>query len=325
MRHLALTLALVASPAVADVGHATREVILPGFARFAEAADDLAAAAADDCTAGALLPAYQDAFDAWMTVADLRLGPSETAALSVAFWPDDRGFTPRQLSTLIAAEDPVVADPDAFAEVSVAARGLFALDMLLGDADLSGYGTDSYTCALVQAVATDLARTAAALEAGWADYAGVLESAGATGNATFLAEDEAVRAIYTQIVSGLEFTADTRLGRPMGTFERPRPTRAEAWRTDRPVRDVVLASEAAVALAHALVGGELPATDAALARVRQAAERVGDPSLQDLDDPQARLLVEVLQQAVRSLKAAIEGEVGAPLGIAPGFNSTDGD
>ncbi|MCB1403259.1 MAG: signal peptidase, partial [Rhodobacteraceae bacterium] len=70
------------------------------------------------------------------------IGPSETGALSIAFWPDDRGFTARTLAGLIAAEDPIAGDPAGYGEVSIAARGLFALEMLLYDPAFDGYGPD---------------------------------------------------------------------------------------------------------------------------------------------------------------------------------------
>lgn len=317
---------LAAVPAQADVVRAVSTHILPGFARFVQATFALEAAAKSDCRAVHVQPAYQAAFDAWMPVADLRIGPSETGALSIAFWPDDRSFTPRTLSDLIAGEDPVGLDPVAYADVSIAARGVFALEMLLYDPAFSGYGPQDYTCALVQTVAEDLARQAATLERGWSDgFAATLTSAGAADNATYLSEDEAIRAVYTQLLAGLEFTADSRLGRPMGTFERPRPRQAEAWRSGRSLRNVLLAVEAAQALAHGLSDSELPQTDAATDRVRRAADEITEPAFQDVEDPQARLRIEVLQQAVRALRTAIDAEIGTPLGIAAGFNSQDGD
>lgn len=326
-----LALALIcASPARADVEQALTAQILPGFARFAEVAEGLASAAQADCRPAAVIPAYHAAFDAWAGVSDLRLGPSETGALTVAFWPDDRGFTPRALSDLIAAEDPIGRDPASYAEVSVAARGFLALEMLLHDPAFSGYGPDSYPCALVQTIAADLSQQADALVTGWSGgFAATLRTAGAAGNATYLTGEEAIRAVYTQILTGLDWTADSRLGRPMGTFDRPRPRLAEAWRSGRSLRNAVLSSEAAHALAHALAEGLVPGglqqTDAALARVHAAAAAIRDPAFQDIEDPQARLRVEVLQQAVRGLRAAIATEIGASLGIAAGFNAQDGD
>lgn len=316
----------LAQPALAGVDEALDRHILPSLSAFAEAAADLDRVAQADCRPDAVSPAFHAAFDAWMIIADLRIGPSETGALSIAFWPDSRGFTGRTLSQFIADEDPVAFDPDGYAEVSIAARGVFALEALLFDPGFADYAHDSYTCALVQAIATDLDRQAEALEAAWNDgFTTTLRTAGAAGNATYLEESEALRALYTQLLSGLEFTADQRLGRPMGTFEQPRPTRAEAWRSGRSLRNVLLSVDAAQALALALADRELPETDAAAARVHELAARVADPGFRGVTDPQERLHVEVVQQGVRALRGAIETEIGTPLGIAPGFNSQDGD
>lgn len=316
----------LAQPALAGVDEALDRYILPSLATLAEAADDLERAARLDCRRAAVAPAFHAAFDAWMAIADLRLGPSETGALSIAFWPDTRGFTGRTLSQLIAEKDPVAFDPDGYAEVSIAARGFFALEMLLFDPGVSGHDDGTYTCTLVHVIAADLAGQTAALETAWAEkFAATLRTAGGPGNATYLDESEALRALYTQLLSGLEFTADQRLGRPLGSFDQPRPARAEAWRSERSLRNVLLSVDAARAFAHALAERELPQTDAAAARVHDLAARIADPAFQDVTDPQARLRVEILQQAVRSLRAAIEAEVGAPMGIVPGFNSQDGD
>jgi uncharacterized protein len=50
-----------------------------------------------------------------------------------------------------------------------------------------------------------------------------------------------------------------------------------------------------------------------------------DPTFQDIDDPTARLKLEILQQRVRALSDAIEAELGSASGLQPGFNSRDGD
>jgi predicted lipoprotein len=327
VKHLVLTLSLgLAAPASADVSAALDTHILPGFAAFAEAAEGFTDSAAADCRPEALTPAYHAAFDAWMAVADLRIGPSETGALSLSFWPDPRGSTQRALAAMIAAEDPVAFDVAAYAEVSIAARGFFALDMVLFDPAFRDYGEDSYTCALVKAIAGDIARQAEALNAEWSGpFAALLRAPGAEGNTLYLTEDEARRALFTQILSSLEFTANTRLGEPLGTFDRPRPARAEARRSGRPLRNAMLATGVAYALVTAFVGGPLLQTEAAMESVRVAATRLQVPAFQDVTDPQARLRLEVLRQAVRTLHVAIAAEVGAPLGIAPGFNAQDGD
>ncbi|NBD30252.1 MAG: signal peptidase [Alphaproteobacteria bacterium] len=316
----------LAAPALAGVDEALNDHILPGFDNFATSAAALSDKAATNCLPEAVRPAYHDAFDAWMPVADLRLGPSETGALPVAFWPDPRGFTQRKLSQFIAGQDPIARDPAGYADVSIAARGFFALERLIYDPSFADYETGSYTCELVTTIAADLANQAAALDAGWrGEFTKTLRSAGEDGNATFLSGGEARRALYTQVVSALEFTAQKRLGAPMGTFERPRPARAEARRSGRSLRNVVMAAEAAHGLAAALADWPTPESDSALATVREAASRIEEPAFQDVDDPQGRLRAEILQQAITGLREAIAVEIGARYGIAPGFNSQDGD
>lgn len=327
MRALAFVTFLLASPAVADVADVVNDHILPRIDSFATQTAALSDAAQADCTAEAMRPAYQDAFDAWIGISHLLFGPLETDGrnLSIAFWPDTRGMTARTVSDLIASEDPAVADAEAFAEVSIAGRGFFALEQVLYDADLSGYDAGSYTCQLAQALATDLARTGTALETEWQEYQTLLLTAGADGNATYLSEGEALQELYTALMTGLEFTKDQRLGRPLGTFERPRPTRAEAWRAGRPLRDVVLSLEATREFAHALAGGPTPQIDAAYATTLNLAADLDDPDFAGVADPFGRLRVEILQQNVGFVRDAIATEIGVALGLSEGFNAADGD
>ncbi|MFN3208331.1 MAG: imelysin family protein [Roseovarius sp.] len=323
---LALTAALAATPALAGIDEALDDHILPRLAQFAEASATLAETARDDCLPQAVRPAYQAAFDAWMPIADLRIGPSETGALSIGFWPDPRGFTQRTLTGLVADQDTVADDPTGYADVSIAARGVFALDMLLYDPAFSEYASGSYTCRLVATIAADLDMQAAELQAAWTDsFVATLRTAGAEGNTTYLTDAEAQRAIFTQILSSLEFTSGKRLGLPMGSFDRPRPALAEARRSDRSLDNVLLSVDGAVALARALADHDLPRTEAALADVRDAAARIEDPTFKDVETPQGRLHVEVLQQTVDALHDTIAAELGEPLGISAGFNAQDGD
>ncbi|OWU84602.1 signal peptidase [Oceanicola sp. 22II-s10i] len=322
---LAFALVLLATPVTAGVEEVVTDHIRPGLSAFVEQTTALELAADTDCRAPALRVPFHAAFDAWLRIGDLRLGPTEHAAISIAFWPDDRGFTQRTIGALVRDEAPAVSDPEAFSEVSVAGRGFFALEMLMYDPLYRDYRRDDYRCRLARAISADLAAQAKALRAAWSDFAGTLTSGGADGNATYLSPEEATRAVYTQILSSLEFTRDSRIGRPLGTFERPRPKRAEAWRSGRSLHDALVTVEAAVETATLLAGHDLPETQAALLRLRDVAGNVTDPSFQSVDDPGERLKVEIVQQRVKEVEAAIEAEVGAPMGIAPGFNSQDGD
>jgi len=323
---LAPVLALLATPVSSGIDEAVNTHILPRLATFSDATRALETAAEENCLPDTVAAPYDDAFDAWMGVADLRLGPSETRALSIAFWPDTKGHTQRTLSRLIDTKDGVVQDPTAFSDFSIAGRGFFALERMLFDENFNGYDAQSYSCDLVQAITRDLATQAATLNTEWRDdFVNTLLAPGAEGNVTYLDETEAVRAIYTQIVSSLEFTAQTRLGRPLGEVDRPRPRRAEAWRSKRSLSNSMLAVQSAYDLAHALADWDLPETDTAMARLRTQADQISDPGFQDISNLMNRLDVELLQQEITGLKTAIQVEIGTRLGISAGFNASDGD
>lgn len=328
MRGLSLAVMLtLSSPAVAGVKEAVEDHVLPRVHSFAVQAKALEVNAAADCTAEGVRPSFQNTFDAWMGISHLGFGPleAEGRALAISFWPDKRGMVAATVAGLVRDEDPAVDDPAEFAEVSVAGRGLFALERLLYDPAYAGYGRGDYTCRLVQAVARDLSRMAGEVDAGWTDHAALMLTAGADGNGVYLTETEPVQRFYTALMAGLEFVADQRLGRPLGTFDRPRPERAEARRSVRSLRNVELSLAALRDLAEKLAQDPIPAVAAAFDTVQAQAQDLQDPVFAGVDDPAGRLKVEIVQQGVRAAQDAVAGEIGARLGVTQGFNSADGD
>jgi predicted lipoprotein len=318
MRALILTLAL-ATPAAADTAEVVRDHIRPGFAAFAEAAQRLADI--DSCDPSALRPAFQLAWDAWMGVAHLTLGPAEEdgRGLAILYWPDPKGSGWKAQKALLAGEAAALT-PEAFAEQSVAARGLPALERLLYPA--GDMPTDP--CPLIRATADDMARTAAALNDGWGPYGEMLLTPGQPGNTSFLSETEARQALFTQLATGLEALADGRVGRPLGSFDKPRPELAEARASGRSLRNVMLSLQALRALAVTLEP-EVPKTLAAFDHALALAGDLDDPVLARVADPQGRLKVEILQQAIRSTRETAIAEIAPALGVTLGFNSADGD
>ncbi len=158
----ALILATLPVSVVAqDMGKLVTAHVMPRLQTLAERTDALAQTARQECaaTSPALRSTYGAAFDAWVAASHLRLGPSEDEdrAFALAFWPDPRGATPKTLSGLIADADPVALDPAAYREVSVAARGFYAMEFLLYDPAISTAGDENYRCQLVQTVAADIA------------------------------------------------------------------------------------------------------------------------------------------------------------------------
>jgi predicted lipoprotein len=318
MRHstwsLLAALSLV-TPVLADTASVVQDHIRPGFAAFNDAATALAAI--DSCDADQLRPAFQAAYDAWMQVAHLPLGPAEEDGhgLAILFWPDPKGSGWKAQRALLDAP-PTAAD---MAQQSVAARGLPALERLLYPAE----ALPGDPCPLIQATADDMAATAATLAEGWGPFGDLMLTAGQAGNDRFLKPEEATQALFTQLATGLETLADRRIGRPLGTFDKPRPDLAEAHASARSVRNIALSLAALRDLALAL-NADSPKTKAAFDHAMTLAEGL-DPDIDRITDPQAWLKLEILQQAVRSIRDTAIAELGPALGVELGFNSQDGD
>tara|TARA_R110000850_G_scaffold79701_7_gene171713 strand:- start:392 stop:1408 length:1017 start_codon:yes stop_codon:yes gene_type:complete len=338
MRRLFLSTVIAVLPVLTQAETSDRiiwsvvsEHILPGVTNLAQKTALFAAAAQSDCTpsSDALRTSYGDAFDAWVSVSHLRFGPTEVdnRAFALAFWPDSRGATPRTLATLIAEQDPVATNAASYADVSIAARGFYAMEFLLFDDAMIENAQPAYLCNLVQTVAADIAANSAAIAEDWeTDYQTKMLNPTPTG--TYRSDTEVLQELFKALTTGLEFTSDTRLGRPLGTYDAPRPARAEVWRSARSARHVALSLDSLRDLAqHLSADNEGVRTtlsglfDKAIAQL----DDLGDPAFAGVALPQSRLRIEVLQQSVDAIRTTVRDDLGPTLGVASGFNALDGD
>ena len=320
---LASLVALLATPALSDVSEVLSQHIVPGHARLVQATAALDAAAEADCRAESLHPAYHAAYDAWIAVSHIQFGPIEDQGLNLAmaYWPDPKNSTGKALSRLSSARDPVVDTAEGFDEVSAAAQGFSALERLLFESQPDA----DYACRLTRAITDGLARKSARLSDGWDRHATLMRQAGETGNARYQSTGEVQRTLYTALLTGLEFLHDQRLGRPLGTYDRPRPRRAEARRSGRSLRHVEGTLATLHVLATLMAETETPRTTAAFQVAQDRAAALNDPTLAGVADPATRFRVEVLQNAVRAIQVAVVEEIGRPMGLSAGFNALDGD
>lgn len=331
---LAAALAVLPLTASADpvVDRVIDQIALPNLATLAEATTTLATAAQSDCTATSepLRTAWNAAMDAWLGVQDLRFGPLEDGARrqAIEYWPDTAGYRERALTRILSGQDPILQTPQNYGDEPVSARGLMALETMLYDPAFNGYGPADPGCALVQAASADLARTAATLRADWTGgFADTLRTAGDPGNTRFLDPQEARQAIFTALLTSLQFDATERLGLPLGSFDKPRPQRAEARLSERSQRNLDLSLAAHEALALALVSDpeQTQATRDDFERVRWMVAQLDDPAFAGVADPEKRFKIEALQGAVSMLRDTVNTELSAPLGVSMGLNALDGD
>lgn len=313
------------------VGAVIEEHILPGYETLERETAELEEVAGSHCKPGdtALQNAFHDAFDAWIAVSHLNFGPAEEGDryFSLMFWPDARGITPRALSNLLKDEDPAVLDPQEFSTVSVAARGFFGMEYLLYDEQIRQSASDDYVCKLVQALAADIYATSATLEQAWReDFADLMRNAGQ--NDRFQNEQEVLRTLFSALDHGLEFSSELRLGRPLGEFGNPRPRLAEAWRSARSLRNIEISTASLQELALILAQDHPEVSQTlrdSFEGIAGQAAKLEPPLFADIDDPQRRFPVEVLQQRVATTRDLVRADLGPALGVSAGFNALDGD
>ena len=146
----------------------------------------------------------------------------------------------------------------------------------------------------------------------------------------YFTPEEATKALYSALSDGLQFDIDLRLGRPMGTFEKPQPRRAEAWRSGRSLANVTASLEGMRAFTATVFGPAIGAdalgpVDRAFEAALAAAGRVGGPIDAEVAITQGRFRVEALQSAVRHVQEEVASHVGPTVGVTGGFNAMDGD
>ncbi|WP_319826513.1 imelysin family protein [Thalassovita sp.] len=305
--------------------------ILPGFAALAGSAARLSDAAQADCApeSDGLRSAWNAAFDDWLAVSHLRFGPTETdnRGFALAYWPDSRGTMPKALKKLFDTQDPIITSPGGMDSVSVAARGFYALEYLVFDPK---YRADPvYACALTRALAADVAAMAGAISHEWAEAYGALLLTPGSAFSPYASAEKVRQELYKALYMGVQFTADMRLGRPLGSFDKPRPDRAEMRQAGRSQRNVALSVRALKSLAvilsegdAALVADVTAAFDTAIAQAEALAD---DPVFDGVSDPGQRFKIEVLKQTLDLIKEQQLANIGNKLGVAAGFNALDGD
>lgn len=332
----ALALVISVTPALSepDLGRINESAVkshaLPLAEAFQTSAAELQRAAQSNCqpTSPELVAAFDDTFDAWTRMSHLRFGPTETndRAFAIAFWPDGRGKTPKALAGLLTKDDPTVFSPEVFRTASIAVRGLYALEFLLFDDRVMAIGSEAARCDLVRAIATDTAINAAGINADWQGYAEELLSP--AQDRMYRTETEATQEFYKAVLTGLHFTSDTRLGRPLGTFERSRPKRAELWRSGRSLRQIEMSlqgtEELVMVLASQSSGLETRLGELYVTAYEVIAD-LNDPTFAGVADVQGRLRVEILKISIDEIRELISLELGPALGVAAGFNALDGD
>lgn len=323
------------APAIYTTDHnALRErslgVLERQFDQFRVAAAALADASVGFCDGQIdrtrYLEGLRATWQAWAPLDAYQFGPiiQRGAVLSVGFWPDKKDYVGRGLRALLNQHPEALRAPQTIAQHSAAVQGLPAIERLLFD--------DMPACPAVIGISAHLQIMADTLYTDWFQDGGWADMAREAGpdNPVYLSADEFTKTLYTAIDFELTRIADARLGRPLGTFDTPRPAQAEAWRAGLSL-DIINAQLEGIetllvrGFAGAVFNPHLNWVQNVIDDTQDRVASISAPLDVAVADPSTRIRVEGLQTKIRFLQLQFAEDIGPGLGVDTGFTAADGD
>ncbi len=320
--------------------------VIPRYAALAEKAERFNAAvrgycAPDGSSADALEPArtaYQDLTDAWAGVAHIRFGPVELLMRGSRFyfWPQGRGRVAAAIASLEASADPQPLTPDRFRFASVAVQGLPAAAFLLYPNGTEKTLTER--CALVSAIADNLATIATALLSEWRDGANAFATVAMTpgpDNVYFESHAEVTLNFLKALHTGLQSVADIELkpalndpqiaflppeGRELRTMQRVLDALSELYLGKQGARGL-----ASLVERHGIDPALDPLMRKAFAMTSDTAHAIAMPLPRAVRDEAAREKVKKLHTQITALRQIVGRRLARALDLQIGFNALDGD
>jgi hypothetical protein len=319
--------------------------IRPAYGRLAKSSKSLAVLMEAACRTdeGVNTPAIAKSFramvSAWAAVQHVRFGPvqDENRYERIAFWPDPKNLTARQLKSTLEQRDPTAIDPDSLAKKSIALQGLTALERLMTMTPASDPDAAHYRCQFAQAITENLVRITSDVYEAWQpgrDFPRVLAQTGSE-NPLYRDQREAALEVLKSLVGGLQFLHERKLKAPLGdTVENARPKRGEFWRSGNALaaldssfatlRQIYVESGIsayAKSVDSALDKNLLEDYDQALVTLKA----VNKPFVEASADKIMRPKLEYLRFLAHDLFELTSGNLAIVLDLSLGFNALDGD
>ena len=317
-------------------------VVIPAYAAHARATRRLAPAIERHCMgtapadAAAIRAAFGEAMDGWQRAWPFSFGPvmRDAGRARIAFWPDRRGSSARQMRTVLRNRDEALLDANTLTGKSVAIKDLQALERLLFEAP-----RDAYTCRFagrhrappVEAIAAEI------LDA-WTREGGFRDAALSVGGSDEYVDDaEVARDLMRSLTESIDVVIAQKLEPPLGeSAAKARPKRAESRRSGRSLHNVVMNLETMRAMVEAPGGfADLVAAHGAgaladdlrkgFADAASQAASVHRPLREAVSEPEERAKLLDLLRSLRALRTLVTGPLSRATGILVGFNAQDGD
>ena len=323
-------------------------VIVPGYASLATATGALVASMETLCegpsetSLEAARTSFAKVAAAFSRMELLRFGPArvDNRFERLFFWPDRRGRGRRQVEALIARADEAILDVEALRRKSVAVQGLLALDFVVAGNGSQGLaqGTAAHRCRQGRAIAAAIERTAGEIHRDWTDpngFGSAMRGAG-PDNPVYRSSGEVVQDLLGAVAEQLQIVHGLKLQRVLGGGpDTAKPKRAAFWRSGLALATVVANLDGVLDLLNrGEIGRLLPAPEAGLAEqavseLRQVRDGLAGFSGADLSevlaDAEKHRALAGIATRIGAVASLLGEDLAHALGLAPGFNSLDGD
>jgi uncharacterized protein len=266
--------------------------------------------------------AWKNTMGAWMQLQGREKGSEEALALSwqIQFWPDKKDTTGRKLKQLLKQDKTWTANN--VSEESIAVQGMGAIEWFLYEQPTQLQ--EAQGCNLANGIGDRIAQSGQQLEKAWQDNPWQQMT-------PQLALSEYLGALNNQLDYSMK-----KLSRPLGKPGIPKPYQAESWRSATSLSNLKASTKAMQDLYLANGHG----LDALLRAKGYAntANQIKDRFTLLLDAwPKSPSMVALLKtkdgyrellnvyNGLEYILFALQDDVAPELGIAVGFNATDGD
>ncbi len=320
--------------------------IVPRYQVLERSAENLAkstqqlCASTDDAHLEKARLAFGQTMEAWQGIQHIRSGPIEMMMrnYSMQFWPDKKNHVGKHLSELIAEKKPEKLLTDDFYSITVAVRGLPAIERLLYDDNATeALRNDSYRCQVLERISAYVYEMGQAVTTEWQEeMTEAFASAGADEESLYSSQEEVAVLILKPIVETLEVVKDLKIKRAMGSeLDMVKYKRLESWRSGRSLDNI----KANISAVKAIYTGENGSQSSLRQLVSTEHQKTIDTLFADVEkqltsyqEPMESLIttadgyaaLTLLADDVERLLKAVEAAIGDS-GIFLGFNSRDGD
>lgn len=319
--------------------------IRPAYGRMAKASKNLAvilqaACRTDDgVSTPTIAKSFMDVVSAWVAVQHIRFGPvtDENRYERIAFWPDPKNLTSRQMRRILSKRDETATSADSLAKKSIALQGLTALERLMTMMPAETAEDRAFRCNYAQAITENLVNITGKVDAAWQTDSAFVRTLQQPGPENPLYRDhrEAAIEILKSLTGGLQFLHERKLLAPLGSdITKARPKRAEFWRSGTTLEalDSNFATLLELYMASG-IAGYIDSVDSRLDSTLTDSYQQALMTLKDVDKPfieaaadkGLRPKLDYLRFLAEDLYLRSSGNLALALDLSLGFNALDGD